>query len=434
MAEALTQPKRKISVARLTSLAGLGAVTITVGFSIFSARSGYVGVTVQTVEPMRLEQTVQIVGRLRLREQVDLSARVASEIGTIFVNVGQTVETGELLVQLKRENQLAELHRAEFSSKEANVAHELAAVKLERVAASAKRLRGLNKERLISAEDAENAERDLRSATLECDRAKLVVEQANALLERAKEDLRSTEIRAPFSGTVLAIWGKVGQVTLPSSINVPASRILTLGGAGGMELVGKVTEYEVTRLRVGQSARARFHALSSEVVQAHIAELSRIGISDNDFDSTRYEVAASVVIPPDLNIRPGMTATVTVTISEREAALAIYRQAVFGDGAHEVIALNKIGLDAAAPLAERPGKVWVVVNSRARRKDIKASLQNDILVNAVEGLHPGDQVIVAPNPVFRMLREGTRVKIERQVDAASQDANGKLLEIAAHLK
>ncbi|MEA3138456.1 MAG: HlyD family secretion protein [Gammaproteobacteria bacterium] len=425
--------KRKVSVARLTSLAGLAAVIIVLSVSLFKARSGDVAVTVQMIEPMRLEQTVQMVGRLRLREQVDLSARVASEIETIFVDVAQKVKAGDLLVQLKKENQLAELHRAEYSAKEAHVAHELAEVKLERINASAQRLRDLNTKHLISREDAENAERDLRSATLECDRAKLVVEQANALLERAKEDLRSTEIRAPFSGTVLAIWGKVGQVTLPSSINVPASRILTLGGADGMELMGKVTEYEVTRLRIGQAARARFNALSSQVVPAHIVGLSRIGVSDNDFDSTRYEVAAAVDIPPDLNVRPGMTATVTVTISEREAALAVYRQAVFDDSALPSAAVDKSGSDAVQSVAERPGTVWAVVDSKARRKNIKVSFQNDLLVNAVDGLHPGDRIIVAPNSVLRMLRDGTRVRIERQVDAASQDANGKSLEIAARL-
>ena len=176
-------------------------------------------------------------------------------------------------------------------------------------------------------------------ADVDVQRANLAL--ANAQLNQARVNLSYTKIYAPIDGVVISRAVDVGQ-TVAASLQAPT--LFTIAqDLRKMQVDTSVSEGDVGRLREGATATFRVDAFPSRRFEGRIRQIR------NAVTTTQNVVTYDAVVDvdnPDLALRPGMTANVTVVVDSRtnvvvvpNAALRFHLASETHHAPHEVVAL-----------------------------------------------------------------------------------------------
>src|SRR5712691_3687700 len=183
--------------------------------------------------------------------------------------------------------------------------------------------------------NAAQADRDSAEAKLHAARAQLVaaeaqvvkaraqVHQAQAALAQAKVDLDRTLIRSPVTGTVISRSVDVGQ-TVAASLQAPI--LFTIAqDLTKMQVDTNVSEADIGQVVVGQQATFTVDAYPGQVMRGTVREIRSAPIIVQNVVNYNAVVA---VDNPELKLRPGMTATVSILVAQQEHVLKIPKLAL----------------------------------------------------------------------------------------------------------
>jgi membrane fusion protein (multidrug efflux system) len=185
-----------------------------------------------TVKTARLAHDVSVTGSITPVRQTILNARVAGEVKQVNAREGQSVNAGQVLVLQEDRDLVARVQQAEASLFTAKAELALAQQNLDRI-------KPLQQQNYVSANDIATAERqlDIRQAQ---------AKSAQVSFVQAKQQLADMAVRAPFAGVVSERLVDVGQSVAP---NTPLLKLVDLSQ---VELVAQVAATEVSEIRVGQ--------------------------------------------------------------------------------------------------------------------------------------------------------------------------------------
>ncbi len=162
------------------------------------------------------------------------------------------------------------------------------------------------------------AQADYDNALTAVDIAQAGVQQAKAQLDRAKVNLSYSVIRSPIDGVVISRDVDVGQ-TVAASLQAPT--LFTIAqDLTEMQIETAIDEADIGSLREGMDATFTVDSYPDEEFTATILQIRYAATSDQGV--VTYPVILSVA-NPDLKLRPGMTANVTVITAKRENVLRI---------------------------------------------------------------------------------------------------------------
>lgn len=408
------------------------------------SRRGPEGIAVETepAEKRTIVQKVSATGRIQPSTQVNISADVSAKITKLGVREGDRVEKGDFLLELDSERYVALLESAQASLR---VGQANAQVIQENLSKAEKDL--VRTRELFAQELETQSALDSAAATYEADKARLrsatdQIGQARAALKQAQDDLSKTRIYAPISGTISRLNKEVGEIALGSQFQ--ADVILELSNLAGMEALVDVDENDVVLLSVGDPAVIEVDALPGETLVGEVTEIAnsaKVTGSGTADQKAEFEVKIAV---RDTNsrLRPGMTATADVTTETREQVIGVPIQAVAvrtpeqlktGTGSKDGKEAP-VATAAAAP-AEPAGTGWtpdrdgfvqvvfVVADGKARAKQVRTGIQSDSHIEILEGLEPGEQVVVGSyRAISKDLSDGAVVRIEKGTDGEGESA------------
>jgi HlyD family secretion protein len=162
------------------------------------------------------------------------------------------------------------------------------------------------------------AKAQVESAKSQVESSKAQVEQAKATLKVAETNLRYATIRSPVNGTVISRNVDVGQ-TVAASLQAPT--LFTIAkDLTRMQVDTNVSEADVGRVTVGQDATFTVDAYPGRIFRGKVFEVRNAPIIVQNV--VTYDVVIQVD-NKDLNLKPGMTANVSVMIAHREGVLKI---------------------------------------------------------------------------------------------------------------
>jgi HlyD family secretion protein len=299
-------------------LVAIGAVAVA-----GNLRGAVTAVRFQT-QPVRLgnlEVTVTATGNLEATNQVEVGSELSGTITRMTADYNDTVSVNQPLAYLDDAKYTAAVmkSRAELASAEANYKETLATRNANEKTLKRYRItRDLTNGKLPSLETLEAAEADLERATAAVDAAAAAVNVAKASLSSNLTDLKRTVIYAPINGIVLSRDVEPGQ-TVAASLEAPV--LYTLAeDLRHMELQVDVDEADVGQVREGQTATFSVDAYPERTFAARITQV-RYGAETTDGVVT-YKTVMSVE-NPELLLRPGMTATATITVLKIENAMLV---------------------------------------------------------------------------------------------------------------
>ncbi|MGF1659344.1 MAG: efflux RND transporter periplasmic adaptor subunit [Rubrimonas sp.] len=266
-------------------------------------------------------EVVAIRGRTEADRRVELRAELSGLVISTPIRKGAQVKAGDVLCRLDPGERPAALAEAEAELRQA-----------EAEVAASRRL----SERGFTAE----TEALTREAQLEAARARLL---------RARIDLDRLAIVAPFDGVLETDTAETGGLLQPGSL------CATLLALDPIAVVGYAAERDVDRLTVGAPAQARL--VTGRRIEGDIRFVARS--ADEQTRTFRVEIAAP---NPDLAIRDGMTAEITVALPPRAAHFAPQSALTLDDAGRLGVRLAVEDRARFAPveiLADVPDGVWL---------------------------------------------------------------------------
>lgn len=262
-------------------------------------------------EPVRLADvrvTVAATGKLQGLNTVEVGAEVSGKVLRVLVDYNQKVHTGQLLAEIDPERLLAavEQARAQLLVTKANV--RTAEATLTEARLSVARAEEQAENGLLAQKDLEAARATSARAASNLAGAEASAAQAAAALKSHTSLLEKSKITAPSDGMVLARYVEPGQ-TVTAGYTTPVLFKLA-EDLSNLSLLVEINEADIGLVREGNAASFTVDAYSKRTFASKVMSLR------NDPKTTQgivtYEAVLSVDNPERL-LRPGMTATATIT-------------------------------------------------------------------------------------------------------------------------
>ena len=361
----------------------------------------------------RLVQTVPGTGRVQPEIQVKISANVSGEITGIYVEEGDRVKKGDLLVSLDRERYEAAMEQAQSSLKSAEAA-------LEKSKSELGRVEELNQRGMASQADLEAARADFLYRSAE-------VERSQAYLKQARDDLAKTSIYAPMDGIVTLLNKEPGEMALGAQFQQDI--IMIVADMSKMEVEVEVDESDIVDVALGDTATVEIDAYPDTTFRgvvreiAHTATTRGYGTAE---EITNFVVKIRLLDVPK-GIRPGMSATADIITEIREDALYVPIQCVVmkpplkeaGEPGEESSKADSV--KSRVP-AKKPGRsaeelseaVFKVTENVARQIPVVTGISSDTDIEIISGLTEGDEVVSGPFRTLTMrLKDGDSVRAKK---------------------
>ena len=261
---------------------------------------------------------VSTSGSLQAVVTVDVGSQVSGRIQDLYADFNSQVKKGERIAKID-----PSLFEAQVVSAEANVSAARANVTRLTVAAEdserqARRAEDVFKQRLISETERDTAVANSRAARASVEQAQSQLAQSRAALQTAKTNLRYTDILSPTDGVVISRAVNRGQ-TVAASLSAPV--IFTIAqDLRKMEVHTNVAESDIGRLKPEMRVTFTVDAYPGDPFRGRIRDIR------NAPQVVQNVVTYDAVIDvdnPDLKLKPGMTATVSVVTDRRNDVLAV---------------------------------------------------------------------------------------------------------------
>ncbi len=393
-------------------------VVVALGAGAAMRGRGQKPLEVQTakVDRQRIVQKVSATGKIQPKTQVEISADVSAKIIRLPVVEGQWVEKGTLLVALDRERYLAAVESAEANVSSARANATLVRENMNRTEKEFAR----SKELLAGANESQSAYESKSAAyQVEVARYKAAqdqVTQASAALKQSRDDLKKTTIYAPMSGTVSALNKEQGEIALGSQFQKDV--IMVIADLTEMEARVNVDENDIGKIAIGQTAEIEVDAMLDHPLTGVVSEISSSAnaAGQGSIDQkTEFEIKIAVTDPPK-TLRPGMTASADVLTKTEDSALSVPIQSVGVRAIDQLTMKGQKRKDAEAKYkADKDGFVEVVFcieNGKAIAKQVKTGIQSDDLIEIVDGVKLGDEIVTGSyRAISKDLENGAGVTI-----------------------
>jgi HlyD family secretion protein len=342
-----------------------------------------------------IQNTIAATGNVSAMVMVEVGSQVTGQILSLYADFNSVVTEGQVLARLDPRNVETQLRnvqanlrsaesrivtaRAERNNSDVNLesAHanmETARLDLELAERNLQRAQSLFEDELIAETELENAMTQLQSAqvrviqqrsSVQQAEAQIIsrdaaIEQAEAALEQARADLEEAElnvgytvIRSPVNGVVISREVDVGQ-TVSASTSAP-TLFLIANDLSRMQVQAAIDEADIGLLGANNEVTFRVDAYPNDEFMGRIEEI-RLNPT-----TSQNVVTYGVIITfenPDLKLKPGMTANISILVDRRENVVSVPNTALRYSPPADAIVLtsanggSEAGATRAAPQAE----------------------------------------------------------------------------------
>ena len=266
--------------------------------SIFKGGKKEVDVVTQKVERRDITEIVTVTGKIQPKSEVKISPDVSGEITEMFVEEGDSVKKGQLLLTINPEiyvttvNQLiANLNNAKASLASAEAQEIRAKNNLKLGKDLFHRQEQLFKDKVISLQEFENAKMQYQQQQTEvvvAEKTKMSsvfnVKSLEARLEEGQKTLGRTRITAPQSGIVTQLNSEKGERVVGTA-QMAGTEIMRISNLNVMEVEVQINENDIVRVHLNDDADIRVDAYPERIFKGTVTEIA---------NSAKFNVAQNI--------------------------------------------------------------------------------------------------------------------------------------------
>ena len=358
-----------IAVCAAAAVAGLWLL-------LLPAKSG--GITLETavVSRMTIRNSVTATGTVEPVTEVEVGTQVSGIIDKLYADYNDVVKAGQLIAEMDKVTLQAELESAQAEQAGSKTEYEYQLKNYTRT-------KTLHEKELVS-----DAEYD--QAYYLYEKARNAYEQSKAAIVKVKRNLGYATITSPIDGVVISRAVEEGQ-TVAAGFETPT--LFTIANdLTQMQVVADVDEADIGQVALGQRVTFAVDAYPDDTFEGQVEQVRLEATTESSV--VTYEVVITAY-NPDLKLKPGLTANVTIFTVEKDDVPAIPTRALrFVPDAELLAGLEVIVEPAAGPVAAGRRGVWVVDGRRLVLRQVATGAVSGDMTEIVEGLSDGDTVAV----------------------------------------
>lgn len=446
----------------------VGLIVLLIIFAAVKARKKPKGeqVDVEKVTLRDIREIVSASGKIFPEKEVKISSDVSGEIVELYVEEGDSVKAGQVLVKINPEEYVSAVERANASvnaSKSelarSNSSIENAVAQIEQIKAQVDNARKIHERNIklradgvVSAQDLENSESNLaqleanlrsaeaskRAAQQGAKSAEYNVASAAASLKEIRTSLNRTTITAPTNGIISKLNVEQGERVV-GTIQMTGTEMMRIANFNSMEVQVEVSENDILRVSVGDTAdievdayyEKKFKGIVTEMASSAANTVSLSGEAQLTSDQVTNFIVKIRILPESyigmenqaMPFRPGMSATVDINTNTEHDVISIPIQAVTtrekenksGENKKaETTSTDQKTIDAKKDIEE---VVFVMEADTARMVKVTTGIQDNEYIQVLSGLQVDQLVITGPYTVVsRKLKNGLRVERKNKDD------------------
>lgn len=392
----------------------------------FSNRNA-TNVVVESTSKRSIVQSVTANGKIYPFKEVKLSLELPGEVTNIYVQEGDSVKVGTLLLEIKADNYVSSVSQSNAAYKQAQANLSTAKARLSQAEAQLlivekdyNRKKDLFSKKIISALEMEGVETQYLSAKNEKEAAiqnvkanGFQVQSALSGLDQTQDNLSRTKLYAPMSGIVSKLNVEQGEKVVGTA-TMAGTELVTISEFSELELKVEVGENEVLQIKKGDTALIEVDAYLGDEIKGVVSQVAYSSNAILEQQVSKFEVKIKLLpssyqhlITEDIKLpfRPGMSATAEIITNIKREILSVPIQSV------TLRDLNEDDNDD-----EKTQIVFTESNGVIAIKEVKTGIQDDTYIEILSGIEEGEKVVSAP---FKAISK--ELKADDQVNIVSEE-------------
>jgi HlyD family secretion protein len=388
-------------------------------------------VEVETTQPVyrTIVETVAANGKIQPETEVKISADVSGEITDLYVQEGDTVEEGQLLLKIDEDLYVTAVDRAKAnlnSSRSSLNTNQALVSQAESRFLEARLLYERNKKLLedgvISQAEFDNISTTYNVAKSEVEAAKervlaarYGVQNAQATLKEALKNLSLTKIFSPSDGVVSQLNSEKGERVVGTA-QMQGTEIMVISNFNNMEVQVDVNENDILEVSRGNTVIVEVDAYDGRQFKGIVTEIAKSAIGGltqqmNSDQITNFEVKIRILKSSyedllDVTDSPflrGMSASVEIQTDVQKDVLALPIEAV----------TTRPRYDSTSQKEELDEVVFVKNGNQAAKQVVTTGIQDNRYIRVVTGLSDSVTVVKGPYDVLsRKLKDGDLITVK----------------------
>ncbi|MFC1683775.1 efflux RND transporter periplasmic adaptor subunit [Candidatus Zixiibacteriota bacterium] len=312
-----------------------------------------------TAERGTFQVVVTANGTVRPIDRVEIKSKASGQIEELPVEEGDFVRQGALIARLDQKDERAAVAQAQAD-------YDIAQAQLKQAQRLFDRRSELFQKQLISEEEQDQIVLGLAVA-------KGTLVQATTALDRAKERLSESVVRAPIDGVILQKYVEEGQIIASGVSNVSGgSPIADIADMSSVYIEAGIDEIDIGKVQVGQSALVMADAYPGFLFQGKIMRIAPEAKIEQNV--TLFDVVVEVE-NPEGRLKSGMNTNIEITIINKENILLVPTMALqMPEGAEGAGDERTVLLKGEGGFAPHQVKIGL---SNFKQAEILSGLQED---------------------------------------------------------
>lgn len=354
-------------------LIGAAVLVAALAAWLFLKPSSKARLTLETDKASRITITssVTATGTVEPVTQVEVGTQVSGIIDKLYVDYNDEVKAGQVIAEMDKVTLQAELESAQSTLASSKTEYDYRLKEYNRA-------KSLHEKELIS-------EADYDLAVYNYQKALNTYKQSQASMVKVKRNLGYATISSPIDGVVISRAVEAGQ-TVAAGFSTPTLFVIA-NDLTKMQVIADVDEADIGQVKEGQEVDFTVDAYPDDVF-AGVVQQVRL-----EATTTSNVVTYEVVITadnPDLKLKPGLTASVTIYTLQKNDVLSVATKALrFAPDAEQMDRLE-IVVEGTAPQGKH---VWVKEGNVIRPQAVEAGSTMNDRTEIVEGLEDGQTVV-----------------------------------------
>lgn len=363
---------------KIVTIGIIALLVVVLGIFMFSGKSknGDMRLVMTKAGRTSIENSITATGTVEPVVKVEVGTQVSGIIDKIYVDFNSEVQKGQLLAEMDKVNLQAELvsKNAELASSKTEYEYQHSNYARSKV---------LHDKQLIS-------DTDFETATYNYEKAKSSYERVQSEMTKVKRNLEYAIITSPIDGVVINRAVEEGQ-TVAAGFSTPT--LFTIANdLTQMRVIADVDEADIGQVEEGQSVQFQVDAYPEDVFEGNVTQVRLEATTTSNV--VTYEVVISAH-NPDLKLKPGLTANVTIFTLKRPNVLTIASKALRFVPDEELMA--SLHLTVENPTLEAPtGKriAWQKKGDVLTPKVITVGTSSLNVVEVVDGLTDDEEIVL----------------------------------------
>ncbi|NEM98799.1 efflux RND transporter periplasmic adaptor subunit [Pontibacter burrus] len=431
----------------------IGVLLLLIIFILIAKKAGWIGkedgveVVLAEAKKSEIVEKVSASGKIQPETEVKISPDVSGEIIELNVEEGDSVVKGQLLLRIRPDNyqSFVDAQEAAVNSSRANLSQtraRLAQAEANQVQIrqSYERNKKLYEQKVISQSEYEQSRASYNAGLQEIESlkqsvraAEFGVQNAQASLKDARENLNKTTIYAPVSGTVSKLNVERGERVVGTS-QMAGTEIMRIANLNNMEVRVNVNENDIIRVGLGDSVIVEVdsYATRDEKFKGIVTAIANTAKDAVTLEAvTEFEVRIRLLNESYNHLseknprpfRPGMTASVDIITERKSNALSVPLSAVTTRAEEQKKENNEANMSTqqnseeqakrTAPKVEEIVFVYDAATNTVKAQKVKTGISDFDNIEIVSGIKEGQKIVSGPfRAVSKTLKDGNKVIVK----------------------